>query len=178
MYTLRRPLLLASAALCLTVAALLLIGVGLPDRADYITFGVSESGVVAPEVGRLAPPIDGQNLAGEGVELTGQPTIINFWATWCAPCRAEMQALQSLYETTDDLRIIAVNLDEPEALVREWVRQNNLTYDVVIDRDDIIARRYAFRDPPSTFVLDAESRITSITYGAVQTEDLRSLIPR
>jgi thiol-disulfide isomerase/thioredoxin len=177
-YTSRRPLLLVSAALCLTVAALLLIGVGLPDRADYTTFNVSESGVVAPEVGRLAPPIDGQNLAGEGVELAGQPTIINFWATWCAPCRAEMQALQSLYENTDDLRIVAVNLDEPEALVREWVRQNDLTYDIVIDSGGTIARRYAFRDPPSTFMLDADRRITSIIYGAVQTEDLRSLIPR
>lgn len=176
----RLPILLAAAA-CFIVAGLLVYDAGLPERADYTTFSESGEGQVAPEVGAIAPPFTAQTLRGETVsldDLRGHPVIINFWATWCGPCRIEMPELQRLYEAhhADGLRILAVNLGEPVDRVAAWRDEFGLTFDLVLDPEREIARRYAFRDPPSTFIIAPDGTITKVFFGPVPEGRLRDAV--
>ena len=163
---------------CFAGAIALIVWGGLPERAEFTAFAISEAGIVAPETGAIAPPIEATTLDGTPIRLDalrGEVVIVNFWATWCGPCRFEMPELQRLYETQDNVRIIAVNLQEDEAEVQRWADAFGLTYPIVID-EGAIARRYAFRDPPTTFVIAPDGVIARTIYGPVTMESLEALV--
>jgi peroxiredoxin len=169
----RQRVLAGGAALALLMlASWLLLRAGLPQRSDYTGINVAAIGRVAPEIGSLAPPIDALTLDGDGVTLQalrGQSVVINFWATWCVPCRREMPELQSLHEHTG-VRVLAVNLAESPAAIQQWVDEFDLTLTVVLDRNGQIAEQYRLRGQPSTYVVAPDGIITHIYYGAT-TED-------
>lgn len=165
------------AAACFLSAALIIYVTGLPRRAD----STGLDGSSAPEIAYTAPDFTAHTLSGETVrlgDLRGGPVIINFWATWCVPCRVEMPELQQLYEQyqTDGLRILAVNLGEPRQDVAAWQAEFGLTLDLILDPDKEIPQRYAFRDPPSTFIIAPDGTITHIFYGPVQMGRLRDAL--
>jgi len=176
-----RAITLVSAVACFLAAALLVLHAGLPQRAEFTVFSLDGGAVVAPETGAIAPPIDNTpTLAGDPIAwdaLRGQPVIVNFWATWCVPCRVEMPELQALYDEVgaENLHILAVNLDEPPDRVAAWVQAFGLTYTILLD-DGTIARRYAFRDPPSTFVIAPDGEIDRVIFGPVTAATLRDMI--
>ena len=103
-----RAITLVSAVACFLAAALLVLHAGLPQRAEFTVFSLDGGAVVAPETGAIAPPIDNTpTLAGDPIAwdaLRGQPVIVNFWATWCVPCRVEMPELQALYDEVKAFR--------------------------------------------------------------------------
>ena len=172
-----------SAAVCFLVAALLLIRVGLPERSEGTALVNTGDTLVAPEIGAIAPPFTAHTIDGKTItldDLRGQPVMVNFWATWCGPCRAEMPELQHLYErhADDGLRIVAVNLGESEADVAAWRDAFGLTFDLVLDPQQEIARRYAFRDPPSTFIIAPDGTIARIFFGPIPEGQLRDAIVR
>lgn len=156
---------------CLLLALALLIQAGLPKRT-----------VQAAEVGSLAPPfrllsLDLDSFALE--QARGQVTLINFWATWCAPCRAEMQALQELHRShLPPIRILAVNLGESPRRVTQWVKELGLSYDILLDPLQSVAQLYRIRGQPSTYLLDAEHRIQHIYFGPVSLARLTQDIER
>ena len=98
----KRILLLLGAVVALTTALVILINTGLPERAQF-TGEISADGLVsAPELNALAPNFILTTLDGSEINLPslrGTPLLINFWATWCEPCRIEMPVLQRFYET-------------------------------------------------------------------------------
>lgn len=176
----RRAGLLSGALVSLTAAALLLIVSGLPERATY-TGWIANGQRIAPETGALAPPfsvttLDGNRLAFE--MMRGSPIIINFWATWCAPCRDEMPILQAFYEMHQDvgLRVLAVNLAEDPALIRAFVDEFGLTFDVIPDENQEIAALYYFRAPPSSYIISPQGMIIRIVYGPVTFSMLESTL--
>ena len=77
--------------------------------------------------------------------------MINFWATWCVPCRVEMPELQAFHEAHPAVRVLAVNLGESRDLIVDWVTQFGLTFDIVLDTDRSIADLYRLRGQPSTY---------------------------
>ncbi len=178
---LRRLLLLATAAITWMAAVLLLVGTGLPDRATFtgqITVGEIPT---APEINAIAPPFTLTTITGETVdlaELRGTPVIINFWATWCTPCKVEMPILQRLYTDyqAQGLHILAINLGEEPAAVREWQTTLGLTYDLLLDTQTSTAARYYLRGQPSTYVVSPTGIITHIYYGPVSDQALRANI--
>lgn len=177
----RSLFLILCAAGCFTLAAALLFITGLPERADYTGFFLETGQRVAPEINSLAPPIDTTTLSNDALSLDGlrgSPVIVNFWATWCAPCRFEMAELQNLYEEhrASGLRILAVNLNEPTPLVQQWVDEMGLTYDILPDEDQAIARTYRLFAPPSTFVISPEGIIIQIFFGPVTADQLESVL--
>ncbi|NIP26695.1 MAG: redoxin domain-containing protein, partial [Phycisphaerae bacterium] len=103
----------------------------------------------APAVGHPAPDFTLNNLAGQEVSLSdfrGRPVIVNFWATWCGPCRVEMPHLQDSYEAhkDDDLVVLAVNLtkrDDP-ALIPDFMNELGLSMPVVLDETGEVAETY------------------------------------
>lgn len=176
MAKLNQVLHLLAALLALGGALAVLVHAGLPNRADYSGFQVGGRRAVAPEAGWHAPPFALMTTSARPLALEqarGMSTIINFWATWCAPCQREMRDLQALYEVyPEDLRILAVNVGESAQAVRDWVAQFGLTFDILLDSRGELSTLYQVRGLPTTFLLDKELVIRRVHYGPVHLESL------
>lgn len=101
-------------------------------------------------------------------DLRGRPVIINFWATWCAPCRVEMPELQAAFEKYQDegLVILAVDSAEPPDVVRQFFYDDmDLTFTPLLDREATIVQLYGVQNFPSTFFVNADGVITAIHRG-------------
>lgn len=113
------------------------------------------------------------DLDGNTVQLSalrGQPVIVNFWATWCAPCRIEMPELQEAYteHAGDGLVILAVNQMEEPPAVRTFFRDEmGLTFTPVMDVDGTVADQYGAIGLPSTFFIDADGVVTAVHRGVL-----------
>lgn len=148
-----------------------------PERMLYTGYYIAgESIPTAPELNAFAPLIHQLNVDGTRTinlaDWRGDVVLVNFWATWCAPCLIEMPDLQQLYDEYPELHIIGVNLNEHPALVMAWVERLGLTFDVVIDRGDII-RQYPRYGPPATYLIGRDGLIKRIDYGTIDLETLR-----
>lgn len=176
----------------LGLAALIIIVVGL--GVWFLEFrGPGESGandaygiVALPEalnptgeaataaVGRAAPNFVLQDVDGSEVTLTdlrGEHVLVNFWASWCAPCKAETPALQSLHEDRpDDLVVVGINMQEPPDTARAFAEQFAVSYPIVLDRDGDVTNAYRLTGPPTSFLIDAEGVIVAIFIGELTAE--------
>jgi len=161
---------------CLLAALALLSHAGLPKRADYTGFAKANKVYVAPEIGFAAPPFTLITPALDSFALEqvqGSMTIINFWATWCMPCRMELQELQNLYRSyPSQIRILGVNLGESADAVARWTSELGLTFDILLDPMESVAQLYQIRGQPSTYLLDAKHRIQNIYFGPIRFEQL------
>lgn len=170
------------ATLFISLGVWLLIQSDLPNRADYTGSIVEDGAYVAPEINNIAPPFILSTTNFEPLvtsDLYGQVIIINFWATWCVPCRAEMPELQALYDQyEDEIRILGVNLGESPQSVAQWIDEFDLTYDILLDPLQSVAQQYQIRGQPSTYVLDTQHIIRAIYYGPVSMEQLEHDVAR
>jgi peroxiredoxin len=178
---LKRIVLLLSAIICLSTAFMVAIQVGLPVRAEYTGYLTGDGQAIAPEINAYTPPFELQTIDGTTLDLQslrGQPVLINFWATWCEPCRIEMPSLQAIYDTYKDrgLRLIAVNLGESLETARTWIQQMNLTFDVVLDPTAKIASLYQLRGQPSTYVVSPSGIISQIFFGSTSKAALETAL--
>ncbi|XWX04648.1 TlpA disulfide reductase family protein [Aggregatilineales bacterium SYSU G02658] len=165
------------AAVLMLVAALILAAAGLPKRSDYTGTYTEGLGRVAPEINAFAPPINARLLGGSTVAVPSPHSIvlINFWATWCAPCEAELPILQALHNEGEAF-VLAVNMGEPSDQVERWLSERALTLPVTLDPDLVITRLYHVRGQPSTYVVRPDGRIGHIVFGAASEATLRSLL--
>ena len=117
--------------------------------------------VAFPQVGSQAPEFSSHTVGGEAVaisDLRGQVVLVNFWATWCGPCRLEMPALQSRFESTD-FALLAVNFDEAPEQVQAFVDELELSFPALLDPGGDIQRLYQVRGYPTTYFLDKEGMV-------------------
>lgn len=181
MAALQRLGLLVAAVVTMIAALVILLSSNLPQRAAF-TGALSPGQLpVAPEIHALAPDFELLTLHGEPIrlsELRGRPVIVNFWATWCGPCIVEMPVLQSVFDhyQGEGLRILAVNMGEPPAAIREWQDAHGLTYDLLVDEAQVVSGRYWLRGQPSTYVISPEGVITDIFFGPVTEAALTAAI--
>lgn len=124
---------------------------------------------VAPIKGAIAPDFTLTSLSGEEVSLSdfrGQPVLVNFWATWCGPCRLEMPAIQDRYQMHQpDLVVLAVNLAESAEQVSEFVDELGLTFDPLLDADGSIFELYQVLGYPSSYFIDPDGIIQAVHIG-------------
>jgi thiol-disulfide isomerase/thioredoxin len=87
--------------------------------------------------------------------------LVNFWATWCEPCRQEMPSIQRLRDrfAGKPFAVLAVNVDEPEARVRQFLKQTQLDLTIVMDPNKTLTREWGVRMLPVTFIIGADGRI-------------------
>ena len=127
---------------------------------------------VGLEVGMQAPDFTLRNLNGnlEGLnEFKDKVVILNFWATWCAPCLEEMPAFEKLYRRyrSQGLTVIAVSLDKGDkSKVEKFVDEHSLTFPVLLDLDGIAERIYPSFTIPFTYVIDKRGKIAARVDGA------------
>ncbi|MCB0116628.1 MAG: TlpA family protein disulfide reductase [Caldilineaceae bacterium] len=122
-----------------------------------------------PAVNHPAPDLTLPTLEGGTFHLAdemGKPVVLNFWATWCAPCRAEMPMLQSTWERYgDNVTIVGVDLDEDPAVVQAFVDELELTFPILLDDGAVIAERFNVSGLPTTLFIDGEGIIRQIYPG-------------
>jgi peroxiredoxin len=129
----------------------------------------------APQVDFAAPDFSLETLDGEMVNLSdlrGQVVLVNFWATWCPPCRAEMPAIQQVYDRYRDrgFTVLAVDMQESEAEVTAFAEEMDLSFPILIDGNGRVFSRYRVKALPSTFFVDQAGIIREITIGGPMTE--------
>lgn len=120
--------------------------------------------------GMSLPSLELPLLDGKGYRLGESlaPALINFWATWCPPCRAEMASLDRLYNAyaTRGLRVIAVSVDDDAHLVREFLRQTPLEFPILLDQGGTVtARRFGVSMFPTTFLINRQGQVSDIWIG-------------
>ncbi len=126
----------------------------------------------APEIGRLAPNFTLVDLEGNTVTLSdfqGKTVFVNFWATWCPPCRAEMPEMEAVYQEykDKDVVVIGVDIQEPEDVVRQFVEQGGYSWTFVLDTSGEVAANYRITAIPTSFFIDREGIIQVVNIGAM-----------
>lgn len=131
-----------------------------------------------PYAGFQAPDFELETLDGVTVKLSdlrGQAVIINLWATWCPPCRAEMPALQKVYEEHQErVEVLAVNATNQDDLdaVQEFTQSYELTFPILLDKNGIVAKSYQLRSLPTSYFVDPEGLIQKVVIGGPMSEAL------
>jgi peroxiredoxin len=153
--------------------------------AAWIWFSVAPPGsttqgdIPAPQQGFLAPDFHLTTLNGESYtlsELRGAPVLINFWASWCPPCRSEMPAIQRVYDEFQDqgFTVLAVNTTYQDNLgdAITFAQIRKLTFPILLDRDASVANLYEVRSLPTTFFVDPQGIISEVVVGGPMSEAL------
>lgn len=122
-----------------------------------------------PVQGSRAPDFELENTAGERIalrDLQGRAVVVNFWATWCLPCRFEMPVLDAaVRQYPDGLVLLAVNFDESREQVLAYAAELGFSFDPLLDPGGEIYRLYQVRGLPTTFFIDSEGIIQNVHIG-------------
>jgi peroxiredoxin len=125
----------------------------------------------APAVGHPAPDFTLTTAAGETFklsELRGTPVVLNFWATWCPPCRAELPEFQAASQRlAGQVAIVGVNQAEGPAEVQSFTEKLGLTFTIPLDQNADVSRLYRVRSLPTTFFIDRSGVIRQMQIGPV-----------
>lgn len=156
---------------------------GLATRLDSIeTLADDAVAVEGLDVGNRAPDFTVTTINGETVSLSdlrGQTVLLNFWGTWCGPCRREMPDFQAVYEEYSDkgFTILALAVGgDTEADVIEFRDEFGLTFPLAVDEGDIINDQYGIISQPSTLILDEDGEIIFKNFGLVMESQLRDIL--
>lgn len=141
---------------------------------------------VAPTVGSLAPGISLTDLDGKPVTLAdhrGKPVVLNYWASWCGPCRDEFPELKAALEAhaADGLVVLGVLFKDDVAPAKDFVAKQGATWTTLADPDGAAAASYRVVAPPTTFFIDGDGVVRDLQVGgmtAAQLDDhLRTILP-
>lgn len=137
-------------------------------------FGLSRTGG-PPAAGDEAPGFEAPLLEGEGnlalSDLAGKPVVLNFWASWCGPCRDEAPWFKAAYERFGDrVHFLGVDINDARSEAIAFVDEYGIEYPSVRDLDGGIKADYGLTGQPETFFIDAEGRIVEHVPGAVPNE--------
>lgn len=142
----------------------------------------AQSGIFAspaPQIGFAAPDFTLDSLAGSMLKLSdlrGKVVMVNLWASWCGPCRAEMPAIDAVYQQYRDqgLEVVAINttFQDSEDEARAFVKELGVTFPIAFDRDGATSKRYALQAMPTTFFVKRNGAIGDMLFGGPMTEAL------
>ena len=156
----------------LKVILVIILALTLVSGLATVGCSVGFSPAQGPQVGKLAPDFQLQSLDGQTVSLSdlrGKPVLINFWASWCGPCRFEMPLLQEIFEEKEwsdkGLVILAINLGEDPSRVERFMKSYGFSFLTLLSAGQDVALEYNIRSIPATFFIDKEGIIQDIKVG-------------
>jgi peroxiredoxin len=125
---------------------------------------------------RKAPDFTLKDTNGRSVSLSshkGKVVLINFWATWCPPCKAEMPSMNKLYNEIKarGFEVIAVSTDNSLSTVKDFLAKNRLDFPVLFDENKTVARQYHVFSMPATFLIDRNGMIVDKFFGEEEWTD-------
>lgn len=142
----------------------------------------SASSQLAQQAGQtIAPDFTLSSLDGSQISLSdykGQVVLVNLWATWCPPCKAEMPTINAFYEThrDDGFVVLAVNSQEGVTTVKDFIQTNGFSFPVLLDTHGEVMDRYRVRALPTSFIIDRNGTIQHIQSGEISTQQLQRIV--
>ncbi len=137
------------------------------------------SAEVGTEIGMQAPDFTLTNMNDQEVSLSdyrGQKVFLNFWASWCPPCKKEMPDMQKLHEEYgDEVVILAVNVGESKSTAANFMMENGLKFTVLLDSNKSTAQNYLVRGIPTSYFLDQNGVIQEKVVGAISYQRMLEL---
>lgn len=135
----------------------------------------------APMVGNPAITFELKSLDGQPIGLAafrGKPLVINFFATWCDPCREEMPLINELAGrgAKDGYSVLGIAVEDTRAAIVEYVREAKLNFPVALDLNSTVRRSYRIFGPPATFFIDHQGTIRDIVLGPMTAERAREAL--
>lgn len=123
-----------------------------------------------PEIGALAPAFTLKSLNGRNLSLRehrGRVVMLNFWATWCGPCRQEMPALNALYEKYRDAGFVlfGINVDADPATAARMTERLKIAYPILFDREKKASSLYQVNAMPMTILIDRDGKVRHVQKG-------------
>ncbi len=176
----RATLLILGGGLLIGLAIGAIVFIGLPtvgsagSAATNVGVGTPAP---APIVGSPAPDFTLKNINDKSItlsDLKGKPVLINFWATWCGPCRVEMPAIEAAYQAhkNEGFTVLAVDADEPKADVVDFANSLNLTFEFLLDPGLTVNDLYRIRAYPSSFFIGRDGVVAAYQIGTLTESQL------
>jgi peroxiredoxin len=174
-----------------TLAAMLLLPLTLtacataPETEAGFVSGDGSVTILEPAQRQIAPDTSGLDLNGDPIALSdfaGEVVVLNVWASWCAPCRAEAGALEEVATQFDGkgVQFIGLNTRDSNAAAQAFIRNYEVTYPSLVDTDGRIQLLFNDSLPPqaipSTIVIDQQGRVAARALGTVTAATLRAMI--
>jgi peroxiredoxin len=148
------------------------------SAADHAEVGIEE--------GKIAPDFELKTIGGKTIklsELKGKKVILNFWATWCPPCKTEMPHMQSFYEEAagSDIEVLAVNLtagEKNQQVVETFADEYGISFPILLDEDGQTSGMYRVVTIPTTYMIDSNGIIQEKIVGPMNKEMMNKLVNR
>lgn len=158
---------------------LLVVMIGLIGFALYRV--IDEGQPDQPQVGEYAPDFQLPTLKGEPKslkQLKGKGVVLNFWGSWCEPCRTEMPALNEIYRRyqAQGIEVIGINIAETDVTAMQFVKQYQLDFPIWMDRDREVVELYQIGPIPSTYLIAPDGKIAYIKEGPLALSELERLV--
>ena len=139
-------------------------------RVLSLNDAIRELDLIRPSRQKIAEDFTLKTTGGSSFRLSdhrGKPVLLNFWATWCAPCKEEMPAMERLYQRHRErgLVLVAISLDANPSVVPPYVKESKLTFAIALDPKAEVANKYGVRALPSSFVIDRHGAMTALALG-------------
>lgn len=136
---------------------------------------------VPPEAGAPAYDFTLKDLAGQSVslgDLRGKKVMLNFWATWCGPCRVEIPSMVKLYDEfhSRGFEILAVNLREDSAKVSQFAREYDMRFPILLDKGGVVSSNYFVHGIPTSVFIDDAGTIQNVHVGTLSESAMRKYV--
>lgn len=145
-------------------------------------FGSEATMAVVPAMDQPAPDFTLTNLDGESLDtgdLRGKNVLINFWATWCGPCRQEMPMLETASEEhASELVVLAVNIGEEPWRVKQFMHDLGLNFEVLMDENNQVQDLFRVRAYPTTYLIDTQGVVRAQHVGLLSETQLEKYLER
>lgn len=159
------------------MALVLVVGIAWIISSSIPVSATTNGSIPSPREGFFAPDFSLEQLGGGEIALSslrGQVVVLNMWASWCPPCRAEMPALQRVFEANQSrgLQVLGVHttFQDRESAAIAFVTQHELSFPILFDRSGLVSRMYQMRALPTTFFIDREGIIQEVVIGGPLSE--------
>lgn len=144
---------------------------------------IAFAGCTVKQTGESLPDFTLTDLSGETVTLSslkGKKVFLNFWATWCPPCKAEMPHMEEIYKEykEQNLEIIAVNIRENQDKVNEFMNENGLTFPVLLDLDGKVSDQYNIASIPTSYFINSDGVLSDMVKGGLSLEQMKQYIDK